>query len=371
MKKKVLFLITKSQFGGAQRYVLDLAEAVKKTGHQVKVACGGEGPLIGMCRESDIEIFSIKSLKRDISLGKEILSLFQLFKVLAREKPDVLHVNSSKAGGLGAVAGRLAGVKKIVFTAHGLPQFEKRSFLTKKILAFFTWLTMILATDTILLSQHDVGAVKGWPFLKNKTHYIPNGLKSFETFPQQGARKTLGKPHPEILNKKILIGTIAELTPNKGLGFAIDALEKFLKERNAGLVIIGDGEEKALLQNLIKDKALQNYVFLVGFLDEAKKYLKAFDVFLLPSFKEGLPYVVLEAGLANIPVVASMVGGLPDILEEESLFEPGDKKGLVERLEQTLLEKDACAKNLHMKVTTKFSFDEMVRKTLALYMDRG
>src|SRR5260221_10437089 len=115
---KIIYGITKSNFGGAQRYVYDLATAAKAAGHDVAVMTGGNGVLVEKLRGNGIRVIEIKGLKRDISIVDEFKSFHFIFRTLYAEKPDVFHTNSSKMGGIGNLAGRLAAVKKVILTAH-------------------------------------------------------------------------------------------------------------------------------------------------------------------------------------------------------------------------------------------------------------
>ena len=123
---KILYGITKSNFGGAQRYVFDLAKAAQEHEHDVSVLCGGDGLLASKLKAKNINVITLDKLERDISITKEISSFFQILKFLREEKPDIFHINSSKMGGLGGLAGRLTGVKKIIFTNHGWAFNEPR-----------------------------------------------------------------------------------------------------------------------------------------------------------------------------------------------------------------------------------------------------
>ena len=148
-KKKVLFLITKSNFGGAQRYVFDLATHLDRDRYAVAVALGGNGSLIEKLTEAAIRVIRIPGLQRNISFKKELLSFWQIHKLLKAERPDVLHVNSSKAGGIGAFIGRLHRVPCIVYTAHGWAFNEDRSLVSRLLVGFLHWLTILFAHHTI------------------------------------------------------------------------------------------------------------------------------------------------------------------------------------------------------------------------------
>src|SRR3989338_7709209 len=103
---KVLFVITKSNWGGAQRYVYDLATALLRENYEVAVAVGGQGLLAENLKMAGIRVVGIPHLERDVNFFKETLSTLYLWKIFKSEQPDIIHLNSSKVGGLGAIAAR-------------------------------------------------------------------------------------------------------------------------------------------------------------------------------------------------------------------------------------------------------------------------
>ena len=131
-KKKLLIVITKSNFGGAQRYVYDLSRSLKDT-YEVVVACGGEGLMKKHIEEAGIQTISIPFLQRNINPFKDIAVFFWMIRVIQREKPVIVHSNSSKMGGITAAAVSIAGGKHIksVFTAHAWAFNENRNSLSK------------------------------------------------------------------------------------------------------------------------------------------------------------------------------------------------------------------------------------------------
>ena len=139
------------------------------------------------------------------------------------------------------------------------------------------------------------------------------------------------------------------------------------------LYIIGDGEKRAELEELVKTMRLDGCVFLLGHIENASVYLKAFDIFLLPSVTEALGYVLLEAGLAEIPVIASNIGGIPEIIKHDRsglLVAPRDAAGIanaVEFLAAHPADARRLARNLHQTVTKRFSFASMIQKTVGIY----
>jgi len=130
-RKKIAYVITKSNWGGAQRYVYDLATNVPKNTFDVIVVCGGNGTLAKKLEQEGTRVIRIKGLERDIRFGSEIRVLYRLKHLFAQEQPDIVHLNSSKIGGLGSLAARMARVPHIIFTAHGFAFNEKRNIVWK------------------------------------------------------------------------------------------------------------------------------------------------------------------------------------------------------------------------------------------------
>lgn len=396
--EKVLLVITKSNFGGAQRYVYELALRLKKDGYNVAVALGGKGVLMQKLEAGDIKVFSLENAQRDINIFKEIKVLFNLVWIIKSFAPQIVHLNSPKIGGLGVVAAKIANLlnlfskygrenrlKKVVYTNHGWPFREPRPEWQLVIIRLLSWLTVFLNDKTIVLSQTEKDDVHTWPFIKNKLEIIPVGLSPFDLFNKEEALTELfDKKSAERLmsnnskndKKPIIVGTISELTKNKGLQYAIEGIASFKEhcpEVEIYFVIIGDGEDKQKLIQLISENKLDNFIFLAGHVDEARKYLNAFDVFLLSSVKEGLPFVILEAGFAGVPVISTSVGGIPEAIKnlETGLLipprRPQEIKNALIYLEEHKDIRRQMIKNFQNKIAEKYSFDSIVSKIEDLY----
>lgn len=371
-KTKVLFVITKSNFGGAQHYVYDLARELPREEFEAVVACGGTGTLVEKLALARVRTILLPSLARDISLLRDVMSFFALWRLFLVERPDVVHLNSAKASGIGALAARLAGVPNIIFTAHGWAFNEDRSLFSRMLIKFLSWLTVVFSHKTIAVSEAVHDDTKNWPFIKNKIVTIHNGIESVTFLSREAARAKLQLP-PDAF----IVGTIAELHHNKGLTYAIEAIAKLLeKHPNIYYAILGDGEEKECLNALVEAQGLHGRVLLPGFVKDASHYLKAFDCFVLPSVKEGLPYVILEAGLAELPVIATSIGGIPEVIfdQKTGFLVPARNVGaLVDAVNELItfptLRTD-FGNALHEKVRRDFSLGQMVADTVKLY-DKG
>lgn len=356
---RILYGITKSNFGGAQRYVFDMAVGAKNAGHEVTVLCGGNGPLVEKLQKENIRVISLPDLGRDVSIIKDFKSFLFVIQTLKKENPDVFHTNSSKMGALGNFAGRITGIKKIIFTGHGWAFNENRNWLEKLIINEGVWYTILLSHKTICVSEKTKEDVSWMPFIKNKLHIIYNGLNKFDLV--------------ERTDETFTVGTIAELHKIKGLDILLTAWSKFIKNYNAKLIIIGGGEERENLQNMANNLGISDSVIFKGFVDNARSLLSTFDIFVLPSRSEAMPYAPLEAGLAGLPVIATSVGGIPEIIENNVsgiLVEKENPEALLSALIKLFENQDLGKKlgeNLKTKVETEFSLDKMLRDTLELY----
>ena len=361
---KILYGITKSNFGGAQRYVFDLALESKKLGHDVAVLCGGEGSLVEKLNSAGIRVINIPYLDRDISILKDIRTFFFIYKTLKQERPDVFHINSAKMGGIGMLTGRILRVNKIIFTAHSWAWNESRSLISKLIVKKLSWLTVLGSHKTIAVSE----AIKkdmDWFFARRKMSVIRNGIREFNLLDRDGAREKL-----LIDTEEVAVGTISELHHIKGLDFLLKAWAKISTGK---LIIIGAGEEETNLKALAQELNLGERVVFKGFIDEARGLLNGFDIFTLTSRSEGLPYAILEAGNAGLPIVASRVGGIPEVIEsgqEGVLVEPGNINAIYEGLQDLINNKEkriSYGKSVHERIQRDFSLEKMVHDTLKLY----
>ena len=374
---KILYVITKSNWGGAQRHVYDLATAMKEKGHDVWVALGGNGLLKEKLGAASIYTFPIDGLGRDISIGKDAGSFKEIFAVIKSKRPDLIHLHSPKAAGLGSLAGRLLGVKQIITTVHGWTFNEPRPWYERLSIIFFSWLTMILSHTTVLISEREYVQAARFPFVKNKLKLITLGISQPTFMSVEGAKQLLAK-HIGMdiaeFGKRTVVGTIAELHPNKGLTYLLEAMRTVAEQHPQSIcLVVGDGQSAAMLHLLIKQYNLEPQFFLAGYMDNASEYLKAFNIFVLPSVKEGLPYTILEAGSASLPVVATSVGGVPEIIDDMKsgiLVQPKNSRELGHALSFMIEhpeERKKYGATLKEKVTTKFSLERMLWLIEGLY----
>jgi glycosyltransferase involved in cell wall biosynthesis len=383
--KKILYVITKSNWGGAQRYVYDMAtEVSKKDGYEVSVALGGDGVLIERLDAQHIPVISITSLQRDVHIFNDAKVFFELLRIFQKEQPDVIHLNSSKVGVVGALAARTHNIirtlstfdfrlsTRILFTAHGWAHTEDRPQYQKKIIKFLHWFTIILCHTTIAVSEQTRKELADTPCVSKKLTTVYNGVTPPDLLDRTHARATL--THSTSLpHDALLLGTIAELHTNKGLTYAIEACQKIMGNLpNLFFCIIGSGEREMELKKLVAQKDLTKRILFFES-SEANRYLSAYDIFILPSVKEGLPYTILEAGCAHLPVIASNIGGIPEILTHRKnglLTEPRNIDEIALSITDLTTDphlRETLGEALFTTVKERFSTSTMVEKTILYY----
>lgn len=389
IKKKILYVITKSVWGGAQRYVYDLATNLPKDKFEVVVVTGGEGRLAEKLREAEIQTITLEPLQKKngtLSVLFDLVNLrllLLLIKIFRAERPDVIHLNSSKVGGIGALAAsiyklscyglRTSCIIKVVFTVHGWPFKEDRPMLSKIAIWFLSWLSSLFQDKIILINHADFRTAEKF-IPRSKLALIFNGIGEIEFLERMEARKFLAnKLGRSLTSDTLIIGTNAELTANKGLTYLLRSLASCSTRLNLVALIIGEGEEHQRLERLIETAGLYGRVHLLGFVPEAARYLKGFDLFVLPSLKEGLPYTIMEAMSAGLAIVASNVGGVPDLIKHKMsgyLVKPKDASTLAEAIQEALenpAKRAVLGKTAREQIKTRFALQTMIESTSKLY----
>ncbi|MEK7629362.1 MAG: glycosyltransferase family 4 protein [Patescibacteria group bacterium] len=377
--KKLLFVITQGVVGGAQKNVFDLANSFKDT-YEVSVAIGGDinSDLSNKLESQKIKTHHLKFLGRDINILDDFLAFFEILKLYKKEKPDIIHLHSSKVGLFGAIAGFIykLGTKhkpKIIFTAHGWIFKEEMSKEKRFATVFLAWFAAKFQDKIICVSEDDFSKALKYKVAPARELYVVYNAVSPDKFlTKEKARAEIGKMiGKELSGDDFVITNLGRLYANKGLGYLIDAVKE-LKQKMF-LVVFGDGPEKALLKSQITNHKLQNNIFLVGDISDASQYLKAFDAMALSSIKEGFPYALLEAGMAGVPVIATNVGGIGEIIKNDEtgiLIESKNNKALADSILKVYNDKEFCQKisvNLKKVITKDFSFESLIEKTEWVY----
>lgn len=358
---KILYIVTHADSGGAQKYVLALA---KKLGGEI-AAGGSEEYLFQQATALSIPSHRLRYLTRGINPLKDFLCFFELIRLIVKINPDLVHLNSSKAGVLGSIAGKLCR-KKTLFTAHGFFFLENTPVLYKYAYILAEKFATMFRDHIIAVSQKDTdNAISSGIVQRRNITTVYNGLSHINFLDRDEARKKLG------LKDELVFANVAQHYHRKGLDTLLEsiaALPKSTREK-IKLVQIGNGPENSRLHKQIRDLQLSFCVALLGHIPHADRYFKAFDAFILSSRVEGFPFVLLEALQAGLPIIATDVGGNLEAVGKAGVIVPPENP---ESLSQAinLLIHDADRRRLAQEAriqSTLFSQDKMFRETHKVY----
>lgn len=315
-KPFVLHIITRASWGGAQRYVYDVA--TDSSVYNQAVATESSGALIDELHDSGVTVYHLSYARKSILPFHDVRTLIDIVKLLRRVRPDIVHLHSSKMGFIGGLACRFVGIKKIIFTSHGWPYNENRPL---PILIMFKLLSVI-----IIMCSHKTIAVSKSVFKTRPYRLFSKKITQIYLAIHEPIYKEAMKARDIILRKTrftdcekcFFIGIIGELTKNKGHETLIRAFEIITKKYdNVRLICIGNGTLFPDLHRLSMDLNVDHNIAWIKNFKDAAIFMKAFDVVVTPSYTEALGYVPLEAGLAGVARIASNVGGLPELIENE------------------------------------------------------
>lgn len=303
--KKILYFITTSEWGGASRYVYELCKYEKFRGNEVYLVVGSQGKLSDKVSKLGVKVFIVESVKRNIDPLNDFESIFKVRKLVKKIKPDIVHLNSSKAGIIGRIACK--GIKtKVVFTVHGwsftdgIPSAFKRKLFrnVEKVVSGFTDLF-------ICVSNYDekIGMRDGVLNTNSNVRVIHNGSKAPR---ENNVNYSVHSP--------IRLVMVARFSPQKDHETLIKAVAKLPKD-SYELTFVGNGETLQYNKKLVSQYGLTNNVKFVGFKDDISEYLINNDIYILSTHYEGLPISIIEAMSYGLPVLATNVGGNSELVE--------------------------------------------------------
>lgn len=373
-KLKVVYIITKLELGGAQLCVLNCVRHLDRNSFFVTLISSKKGILAHDARLiPNTNFYFIPTLKRTINLVSDTITFFKLYQYLKKNRVDIVHTHSSKAGILGRWAAYLAKVPIILHTIHGF-SFHERQFCLKK--SFFIFLEKITAKITsklITVCQSDIK--KGLKYkIGKKEQYIliRNGINKQEFLNlRQKKQDAQGRP---------VVAAISCLKPQKApLDYirACSIVREVFPE--AKFLLIGDGILRQKVLQLVKFFRLENNFFLMGWRRDIPSLIRDIDIFVLSSYWEGLPMSILEAFACAKPVVATAVDGVPEIVKDGEngfLVSPGDYQSLAKKIILLLKDKNLIfnmGENNRRFIANahEFSLEFSVDKLQNFYLDLG
>jgi len=375
-KIKVLHIITRLDYGGSAENTFLTVKNLNKEKFETKVITGYSS--------RTIEVILVKELRREINIFFDILAFIKLYWILKKEKPDIVHTHTSKAGILGRWVSfilRTTNYKlrtiKIVHTPHGHVFY---GYFNPIITRFFIILEKITAyiTDYIisLTIKEKEENIKYGIGKKSKIVPIYSGIDK-EKLKEIKLNKEEKKKELGISGEKIIIGTAGRLEKVKGYTFLIKAAKIVIETilgKDILFLIAGDGSLKEKLKQESISLGISEKIMFLGWRKDVFEIINTFDIFVLPSLNEGMGRVLLEAMLLGKPIIASDTGGIPELVKDGIngfLFPTGDYKKLAEKI-IFLIKNPAVAKEMEKKGKEKaekeeFSLAGMVKRIENLY----
>ena len=360
---RILYIITQADSGGAQNYVLALARHFGGA-----IAAGNEAEeLFETAKNLNLTTFNLQHLKRNISPYHDLMAIWEIRQLIQSYEPDIVHLNSSKAGILGSFA--CLGLKtKVVFTAHGFVFNEPLSWPVRSFYLALEKEASRYRDQIITVSDADKESALRFNLMApEKITTIHNGMAPIHFLTKEEAAAQLDLPA-----NAFLFATIANLYKTKGMDLLLEsiALLKAQVQEKCKFIIFGYGPEEQFLTSKIKTLQLNSRVILAGKTYRANQYLKAFHAYVLPSRKEGFPYALLEAAQAGLPILATKTGGIPEALGENGLYaENGNPADLAKKIE--LLVEDSALREklaaLSLERVKLFTLDKMLVETERVY----
>ncbi|MGB9857720.1 MAG: glycosyltransferase family 4 protein [Dictyoglomaceae bacterium] len=350
MKAKILYLLPYFNLAGTEMHVVELNKALRDKYEVLIVSPKGKGVIL--LRENKIPYKEISFLSPfNFKEYKE-----KLRSIIKEFKPNIIHVHSAHE--LVYIVRKISSKIPVIFTCHGyatsLPSIDYflSAFINNR------W-----GDKVICVSDYDKKLLIKMGLSEKKIVLIHNGIS-----------EVLEVKDLPIKINGFIIGTIARLAKSKGINYLISAfsiLEK--KYNNIKLVIIGDGEERENLERLAKKLKVENKVYFLGSIPNARYYIKNFQIFVLPSLFEFLSISILEALSSKVPVIATRVGGTPEIIKNGDsgiLVPPKDSKALAVAIERLINNKNLrikLAEQGYKRFLEEFTLEKMVEKTDRVY----
>jgi glycosyltransferase involved in cell wall biosynthesis len=360
-RPRLLVLITLAEAGGAQTYVAGLLPALAGR-FEVTVAAHGDGPLRDAALAAGVRFVPLRHVRRDLHPPRDLLGLLELVVLMRRLRPDIVHANSSKAGVLGRVAAVVTRVPIRIFTVHGWA-FKAYRGAASTLYRWADRLTAPLTTATICVAEGERAAgLAARTCRADRTVVIPNGVDT--TAGADPPVDTSAGDGPLIIS----VGRLAAPKDPLTLVRALAALET-----RPEALLVGDGPDRSAVEQEIAARGLAGAVSVAGERRDVARLLADADVFVLSTRSEGAPMSILEAMAAGLPVVASAVGGVPELVDDGEtglLVPPGDPTVLAAALDRLLADPDLRTRlgaAGRERARTRFDIDVVRRAHLDLY----
>lgn len=319
-RPRLLLLITLAERGGAQSYIAALLPGVTER-FDVTLAAYGHGPLRDAADAAGVQFVPLQHVRRALNPWRDVLGLVELVALMRRVRPDIVHASSSKAGVLGRLAAWLAGAPIRIFTVHGWA-FAAHDGVTAWLYRWVERSMRPLSSAIICVAEHErIAGLAARACRAERTVVIPNAVdaSALRRAPHDGAVELI---------------SVGRFRAPKDFITLARALAR-LKPGSFRASLVGDGPDRAAIEAELHRLGVAAGVRLLGDRSDVAQLLTRADVFVCSSRSEGMPVSILEAMAAGLPVVASAVGGVPELVADGRtgiLVEPGAVAPLADAL---------------------------------------
>jgi glycosyltransferase involved in cell wall biosynthesis len=370
--------------GGPALHVSYLSAGLRDRGYETILVAGsvgqGEQSMAYVAEELGVPVVTIPHLHREISPVRDLLATVRLARIIRAERPAILHTHTAKAGAVGRVAALLAGRRRppiIVHTFHGhvLRGYFGR-FWTGVFRLLERWLARI--TDALVAVSPEVRdeLVAFGVAPASKFRVIRLGIELDERLSRDGAARAETRRVMGIGDERFVVGWIGRMTAVKRTDVVLRSFRRLRDDGvDAVLCMVGDGPDRRWVEDLAGELGVMRDSLFPGYQEDVGPFFAAFDVFVLPSGNEGTPVTAIEALASGCPVVATRVGGVPDVVtdgEDGFLVEPGDVEELAARLAQLANDPDLRGRMGaagRERMRSRYAVDRLIDDIDRLYRD--
>jgi glycosyltransferase involved in cell wall biosynthesis len=379
---KILRVIARLNMGGPALHVAYLTAGLRERGYDTTLVAGslarGEDSMAFVADELSVDVVRIDELGREISPLRDLMATIRLARLIRRQRPQILHTHTAKAGTVGRVAALLAGSRRppiIVHTFHG---HVLRGYFGPVRSLFFRVLERRLASITTALVavspqvRDDLVSLRVAP--RERFVVIRLGIELDERVAAEQDGRLESRRYLGIPGDRFAVGWIGRMTPVKRTD---DVLVAFKRLRESGvdacLCLVGDGPDRAQLEHRAHELGVVRDTLFLGYQEDVAPFYAAFDALVLPSANEGTPVSAIEALAAGRPVVATRVGGVPDVVrdgEDGFLVETGNTDDLADRLGRLARDpalRERMGKQGRARVLPRYAVDRLVDDVDRLY----
>jgi glycosyltransferase involved in cell wall biosynthesis len=342
---KVLRIIGRLNVGGPAIHVVNLTAGLKSSRYRSLLVTGSEseaeGSMLDLALSHGVKPIIIPEMVTTFSLApRDGKALWKLYSLIRQERPQIVHTHTAKAGFLGRLAARLAGVPLVVHTFHGHVLHGYYGAVKNELLRRVEQSLASVTDRLVTVSEQVKSDLIGFGIAKaDKISVIPLGF-DLNPFLNSHSQKGQFREEMGLSNEHKLIGIVGRLFPIKNHAIFLDAAARVAaREPAARFVIVGDGVLRPTLENRMRDLGIAGRVLFTGWRRDLPRICADLNVLVVSSDNEGTPVSAIEAMASGCPVVATRVGGLPDLIEDQKtgrLVPPRDVEALASAIIELL-----------------------------------